>query len=309
MEITLRFDLSTYWRTKPKNDYLKANITFHSGKTDSVSRDIRLRTRGEFRNQNCFFAPITLNLNKVDFGYSDLNKISKLKLVPECRTGGENTNYILKEYLIYKLFNVLTDTSFRVRLLTINYVDTERERKPISQYGFFIEPLDMLTARTNTVEVKSVSLTQRNIIPWIMDRLAIFNYMVGNYDYSIPGQHNVRVIKPLVIDPVGLGIAVPYDFDWTGFVNASYAIPAENVGVETIRERKFQGICRSREVYKKTLELFAEKKEEFYRIINEFPYLDKREKRDLTLYLDGFFDQLSGKSYLIDVLLNTCKKI
>ena len=309
LEITLRFDLSTYTREKPKEDYLKANITFHLSNTDSVSQDIRLRSRGEFRNQYCTYPPITLNFKKADFGYKDLNRISQIKLVPECSPGGENSNYILREYLVYKMFNLLTDTTFRVRLLTVNYIDTERKRKTITQYGFFIEPLEMVTKRTNTIEVKSLSLTQRNIVARLIDRLAIFNYMIGNYDWGVPGQHNVKIIKPLVLEPAGLAIAIPYDFDWTGLVNPSYAFPGDNVGIENIRERMFVGICRTREVFEKNLDAFAENKEAFYRVINEFPYLDKREKRDMTIYLDGFFSQMNNKSRLIDILLNSCKKL
>lgn len=307
IEISLRFDLSTYFRTKPKEDYLKANITFHSGKTDSINKDIRLRTRGEFRNQYCLFPPIELNFKKVDFGYTDLNKISKIKMVPQCSSGSENGNYVLREYLIYKLFNVLTDTSFRVRLLTINYIDTKKKRKPIRQYGFFIEPVEMLTARTNSIQINSLTLTQKSIVPKEMDRLAIFNYMIGNYDWSLPGQHNVKVIKPLVFETIQLGIAIPYDFDWTGLVDASYAVPAEIVGTQSVRERIFVGICRSKEVYQNDLEIFLKKKEEFYRVINEFPYLNQREKRDMTVYLDGFFNQLVGRREIFDNLLNRCK--
>lgn len=307
LEISLRFDLSTYFRTKPKEDYLKANITFHLNKTDSINQDIRLRTRGEFRNQYCTFSPIELNFKKADFGYSDLNRISKIKLVPECRSGNVNEDYVLREYLIYKLFNILTDTSFRVRLLTVNYIDTEKKRKPIRQYGFFIEPLEMVTARTNTVQVNSRALTQKSIVPKVMDRLAIFNYMIGNYDWSLPGQHNVKVIKSQVIDTLQLGIAFPYDFDWSGLVNADYAIPAENAGVQSVRERLFLGICRSKEVYLEELEIFLNKKEEFYRVINEFPYLNQRIKKDMTVYLDGFFDKLVGRREIIGNLLNSCK--
>jgi hypothetical protein len=307
LEITLRFDLSTYFRTKPKKDYLKANITIQSDNGDSINADIKLRTRGEFRNQNCSFAPIELNFKKADFGYKDLNRIFKIKLVPECSSGTENSNYVLREYLIYKLYNIFTDTSFRVRLLTINYIDTEKKRKPIKQYGFFIEPLEQLTSRTNTVEIKSTSLTQKNIIPRLIDRVAIFNYMIGNYDWAVPGQHNVKIIKPLILDLTGLAIAVPYDFDWTGLVNASYAIPAEVVGTQNIRERLFVGICRSKEVYMKDLDIFVKYREEFYRVINEFPYLNNREKKDMIVYLDEFLRELDKKSLIVTSLLKTCK--
>ncbi|MGD0342871.1 MAG: hypothetical protein ABSA76_14305, partial [Bacteroidales bacterium] len=135
LEISLRFDMKTYENVKPTEDYLNAEITFHLSKTDSIDRNIRLRTRGIFRNKECFFAPIELNFKKAKFGYSDLDRISKLKMVPQCQLAGEDEKYLLKEYLIYKLFNVFTDTSFRVRLLRINYIDTERKRKPIRQYA------------------------------------------------------------------------------------------------------------------------------------------------------------------------------
>jgi hypothetical protein len=307
--ISLRFDLSTYFREKPQKEYLKANITFYLSKTDSINKDIKLKTRGIFRNQYCMFAPIELNFKKADFGYSDLNSITKIKLVPQCGPGKDKEDYVLREYLAYKLFNVLTDTSFRVRLLTVNYIDSEKKKKTVKQYGFLIEPADMLAARTHSVLIKSTTLNQKSIVPKIMDRLAIFNFMIGNYDWSVPGQHNIQVIRSLNFDPSGLGIAIPHDFDWTGLVNASYAIPAEIVGTENVRERLFLGVCRTKEVYQKELDLFLEKKVAFYKVINDFPYINQKAKKDMTVYLDGFYDQLVGKRDLILYnLMNMCKK-
>ena len=308
LEISLQFDLSTYFRSKPQKEYLKTNFTIHVSETDSIYKEIRLRTRGIFRNKYCMFAPIELNFKKVDFGYSDLNKISKLKLVPQCGPGKDKEDYVLREYLAYKLFNVLTDTSFRVRLLTVNYLDIKKDKKPVKQYGIFIEPVDMLTARLHCLQIKSAALNQKSIVPRIMDRLAIFNFMIGNYDWSVPGQHNVQVLKSLDFDPTGLGIAIPYDFDWTGIVNATYAVPTEEVGTENVRERKFLGICRTKEVFASELDIFLSKKDEFYKVINDCPYVNQKVKKDITGYLDGFFDQLSGrKDLMLYNLVNTCK--
>jgi hypothetical protein len=309
IEISLRFDLSTYFRSKPRNEYLKANITFNPGTADSISKDIKLKTRGVFRNQYCMFAPIELNFKKAKFGYSDLNRISKLKLVPQCSSGKDKEEYVLREYLAYKLFNVLTDTSFRVRLLTVNYLDEAKNKKSVKQFGIFIEPAEMLAARINCVQVKSLTLNQKNIIPRIMDRLAIFNFMIGNYDWSVPGQHNVLVLRSVTLDPYGRGIAIPHDFDWTGVVNASYAVPAEIMGTNNVRERIFEGVCRSKDEYNKDLDLFLAKKEDFYKVINECPYVTQKIKKDITGYLDGFFDLLAGKrSNILYNLTNTCKK-
>jgi hypothetical protein len=305
LDITLKFDLLTYLRKKPKDEYLKTEITISDG-NDSIKRDIRLRTRGIFRNSHCNFPPIELSFKKVDFGYYDLNHISKLKLVPECKSSVNDEAIVLKEYLAYKLFNVFTDTSFRVRLCRIRYIDSENNHKPSLQYGFFIEPLEILTRRTGTIQVKATRINQKYIRPFDMDRLALFNYMIGNYDWSIPGQHNVKVVK--AVDPAIInGIAIPYDFDWSGLVNAYYAIPDESVGVESVKKRLFLGICRKDEVFKKDLIIFNEKKEDLYRIINDFPYLKQREKKEITDYLDEFFSEIKGKGFLFH-LQNTCKR-
>jgi hypothetical protein len=310
LKISLQFDLTTYFRTKPRYDYLKANITFHLSNTDSIAKEIKLKTRGVFRNKFCLFAPIELNFKKADFGYADLDKMSKIKLVVQCSSGKDQEEYVLREYLTYKLFNVLSDTSYRVRLLSVNYIDSEKKRKPIKQFGFFIEPADLLANRTNCLQVKSKTMDQRSIVPEIMDRLAIFNYMIGNYDWAVPGEHNVLVLKSLNSDPNDLAIAIPHDFDWTGLVNASYAIPSESIGIGNVRERIYEGICRKKEVYNKELDLFLKKKGDFYRVINGCTYINKKAKRDMTGYLDEFFDQLNGpRNILLNSLFNTCKHL
>ncbi len=308
IEISLRFDMNTYLRTKPKEEYIKASMTFNFSGSDSINKNIRLRTRGEYRNMNCYFAPIELNFKKVDFGYADLNKIGKIKLVAQCDTRKEYEYYLLREYLTYKLFNVMTDTSFRVRLLIINYVDTVKKRKPIRQYGFFIEPVEILAARTNLIQTKQ-ALNQKYIAERVMDRLAIFNYMIGNYDWGIPGEHNVKIFRPADFGANNKPIAIPYDFDWTGIVNASYAIPADNVGINNIRERFFAGICRTREVFTKDLEEFSNKKEEMIRVINEFPYLNQNSKKDMIAYIEEFYDMFDRRNNIIDIFLNSCKKL
>jgi hypothetical protein len=256
LEITLRFDLTGYLKKPSKGESFDADLTIHYSKTDSLNKKITIKYRGTSRYERCKFPPIQINFKKPVYVNSDSVKIKKLKLVNHCEQGTMYDEYILREYLVYRLFNVLTDTSFRVRLLKVNYIDTKRSRKPITQYGFFIEPIELLAERTNSFIVKTASLTQRNIVPNAIDRLAIFNYMIANWDWSIPGQHNVAVIKPIKYDNAGLGIAVPFDFDLTGVVNADYAIPPPGMEITTNRERLFSGICRSKEVFQEDLKIF-----------------------------------------------------
>jgi hypothetical protein len=145
-----------------------------------------------------------------------------------------------------------------------------------------------------------------------MDRVAIFNYMIANWDWSVPKQHNISILKPKVLDQGGLGIAVPYDFDLCGVVNADYGTPAPEMGLTSSRDRKFAGICREKPTIELELKYFLEKKEKLYAIINDYPLLNTRSKKDITAFLDQFFDQLEKQrdtEYLIRNILDNCKKL
>ena len=311
LNVSIRFDLTTYLKKNLKDNSLPGVMTFHLSDTDTINKKISIKTRGIFRLENCKFAPMQINFKKAVYAYADSGKVSKVKLVTHCDMSSLNDEYVLREYLVYKLFNVLTDTSFRVRLLRVRYIDTEKKRKTIVQYGFFLEPAGILASRTNSTIVKSTNLNQIHIFPDVMDRVAIFNYMIGNYDWSVPGLHNIAVVLPGNNAAAGLGVAIPYDFDLTGVVNADYAIPSEETGVKTIRDRKFLGICRDNEVYKKDLIYFQNRKEELYTVVRDFPYLNQRSKKDITNFLDEFFDQLGRKNSmdnLISTFLYNCKK-
>jgi hypothetical protein len=304
LNLSLRFDITTYKRKKPKEEYMPALLTYHINDKDSVNKEIRLMSRGEMRNGYCDFPPIRLNFKKAGFEQSDLKQIGKIKMVTHCQYGNEQ--YLFKEYLIYKLFNVMTDISFKVRLIKIEYINTTKKSKPINTYAFFIEPMELLTARTNSVEVTSTNLTQKHITPETMDRLAIFNYMIGNTDWSVPNQHNCKIVSKLEVNNSGLGIVIPYDFDYSGLVNADYAVPYEKLGLSSVRERRYVGICRTEDAFINALREFKEKKDEFYKIINEFPLLDKRNRAEMIGYLDSFYRRFDNKNSVVFDILNGC---
>jgi hypothetical protein len=237
--------------------------------------------------------------------------VKKLKLVTHCQSSSINDEYVLREYLVYRMFNILTDTSFRVRLARITYIDSRKNKKPLTKYGIFLEPSELLARRTNCMVVKSGYLNPTHIIPSNMDRLAIFNYMVSNWDWSVPGQHNVQVLKPRNSDGESPGLAVPYDFDLTGVVNADYAIPPENLGIKNVRQPIFNGPCRSRDTYLADLNRFLEDREEIYQLVNDFKHLNMRAKKDITIFLDGFYDYFRRQKSLdnlVDIFLEKCRK-
>ena len=309
LNVSLYLDLASFSKKPSKNDTFDSEMTIHFNGGDTINRKTTIKYRGISRYEICSFPPMQLNFRKPL--YSDSVKIKKIKLVTHCQVSSINDEYVLREYLVYKLFNALTDTSFRVRLLKVNYIDSKGKKKTISKYGIFIEPTDELAKRTNSTLVKTGALFQNNIFPYSMDRVAIFNYMVTNWDWSIAGQHNVEIIKPLNHNPDGLGIAIPHDFDLTGVVNADYALPPPELNIENVRQPIFYDICRTREQYRADLIRFSEAKEKLYSVVTEFPFLNQRSKKDITNFLDRFFNQLEkpkNMEKLIDIFLESCNK-
>jgi len=308
LNLSLRFDIVQYTRKKPKEEYMNATLTYHLNKNDSVNKQIRIKSRGEMRNGYCDFPPIRLNFKDAGFQKGDLKKIGKMKMVTHCKYGNEEN--LFKEYLIYKLYNVLTDTSFRVRLVKVDYINNnpDKKRKPLETYSFFIEPIEMLAARVKSVPIESTTLSQKNILPTMMDRVAIFNYMIGNTDWSVPNQHNCKILSAFNPQYAGLGILVPYDFDYSGLVDADYAIPFEGLGIKSVKERRYVGICRSEETYKNELKVFLEKKEAFYKVIREFPMLAERTKKEMLEYLDSFYSGFDNRYSIVEDILSGCNK-
>ena len=165
----------------------------------------------------------------------------------------------------------------------------------------------MLGERTKSVPVDAVNLNQKQIIPEMMDRMAIFFYMIGNTDWSVPNQHNCKILSTTDLSNAGLGAIVPYDFDYSGLVDADYAIPHEDLGIESVRERRYLGICRSEDEFINALREFSDKKEEFYKVINDFTLLSEKERKKMIGYLDSFYEGFDKRNSIVLNLLNECK--
>ena len=305
VELSLIFDVKSFLKSKNAENYLDARLLIHMNENDTIEKQVRIKTRGNFRQRFCYFPPIKLNLKGTEFNNEYLGQQTTLKFVTHCKSPDKYENYLLREYLIYKLYNVLTDYSFRVRLMQVRYVDSEDHRKPLVKYGFLIEHLNSVALRNNAMRIDNEKLSQRLMDPMGMARMALFHYMIGNNDWSVTGMHNVKILKEndfRIENPQ----PVPYDFDYSGMVNAEYAAPMEHLGLKTVRDRLYRGICLSEDVTDATIRLFLEKKMELYDVINDFDLLSKRDKKDMIEYLDGFFRILDSNFLIQRDIYSTC---
>ena len=196
----------------------------------------------------------------------------------------------------------MTDKSFKVRLLKINYVDTSGKLKPVTQYGFVIEEQKMMAERLDGVMIKRKNIRDQacNLDEVIM--LSIFQFMIGNTDWQIANLQNMRLVKLNdAMEPKPY--AVPYDFDYTGMVNASYAIPADVLEIETVRERLYWGKCYPEEDIATAIERFYSNKDAIYQLYQNFTLLDKGSLKSSISYLNSFYkiieDEKRWKRYFI----------
>ncbi len=289
IDISLKFDITLFRKKKPSNDYLDATLTWYKTANDSVTSNIRLRSRGNMRYELCQFPPIRLNFKDTRAGFSELDSIGNIKLVTHCNEGKAFEEYIIKEYLVYKLYNILTDTSFRVRLARIRYIDTGKKKDVFTRYGFIIEPSAAFEKRLAVYELKDIIVRPRYIDETILDRMSMFNYMVGNSDYQTQIFHNVKAYKSVDLKNY-LSIVVAYDFDYSGIVDAYYAVPDEKLNIKDVKQRIYRGPCRSEEQLSLMINDFISHRADLIGLIQDFEYLNEKTKKRMVDYLESFFD-------------------
>ena len=250
--------------------------------------------------------PFWLNIRKSDVQNKLLQDVVRMKVVTHCNAGKASSMYVLKEYLAYKIYTILSPYSFRVRLVKMVYVDTGRKNRRTENWAFIIEPESMMVKRNGGFIIKNDMLSMRHMIPEHMDRVAMFQYMIGNADYSIAGRQNIKIMGLEERIPEGF-IPVPYDFDYSGIVDAYYAIPGENLGIESVRERYFLGACRTEADHEKTIEYLLDYRDEMYAYIGSFPYLEENRKNELVYYLEEFYKMTSGPGFISREIESTCR--
>lgn len=307
LRVSLSFDIRQFKKEKRQPEYQDVVLKIYFSDSSIVEKNIQIKPRGVRRLEHCHFPPIKLNFKKIEFENVYLDQQSTMKFVTHCKSSSFYETYILKEYLIYKMYNILTDYSFRVRLVEMEYIDNARDKKVLVKYGFFIEHLNFLAVRNNSVPLKNDKYAQRLMDKRMMAKIALFEFMIGNTDWSVSGLHNIKMLKPDNIKK-SAPYPVPYDFDYSGMVDTDYSVPAEGLNIKSVRDRIYVGVCMGEHIIRDEIEYFKDKKQDLFDLINNFPYLEKRDKREMTSYLDTFFDIIEYEGLVRRQIINACKE-
>ncbi len=296
-ETILRFSLETDLEALKKDrseesEERPARILIMGSGGERVEVPLQVRTRGRFRLQEniCSFPPIRLNLQKGEPRGTVFDGQDKLKLVTHCHDWASFEQNSLEEALVYRIYNQLTDVSFRVQMVEITYLDTGGKNDPLIRMGFLIEDEDAMAARVGGMILDVPGAPATDFEPEQMGMMFLFQYMIGNIDWSTANAQNLSVIR------IGTDhFAVPYDFDWSGLVDAPYVGPSpltERLH-DSVRERLYLGTCWDLIDFQGVLALFEEKKEAILSTIQTLPGLTDSNISSASEYIEEFFELIS----------------
>jgi hypothetical protein len=263
------------------------------------------RVRGNWRLRNCYFPPLKVEFKKKDIKGTAFEGNKSLKVVFPCLNTSARNSLVRKEYLCYRMYELVSPYYFRTRLSNLQLTEVSRKKpRTYDLLTFFVEDNSMVAKRANAKVVK-----RKGIHPSLFDnaqsvRNDYFQYMIGNADWSVVYQHNSNTLMAGTTY-----IPLSYDFDMSGFVDAGYA--HENpptLGTGDPRDRVYRGYCKPLDVMEQIREEFLGKEKEVHTVIDaEASSFTQYEVKVMHEYINGFYDILRDNSAFRVSIVEQCR--
>jgi hypothetical protein len=252
---------------------------------------------------------VLLDFKSSEVKGSILSGFKQLKITTNCKPGNtEYEQYILQEYALYRAYAAVTDVSLRTRLARITYRDTLGKVPPITTWAFFSEVIEDLGARTKQKVMKANGALFADLDQGALATVSLFEYFVGNTDWSISAQHNIG----LLTDSTALRITpLAYDFDWTGAVDPRYAFPDSRLPIKRVSERLYRGLCLTPAQFTAAIDLFKSKRAAIDGTLTAVPALTPDRAKRMQGFFDDFWKRTADPKALQSLqkeFLNDCQK-
>lgn len=303
INIELRSDFTTLEKDRTGDpQYRDSQLLYYNPGGDTVILNVGVMVRGNFRRDPsiCDFPPLMINFKKKEVQGTLFDDQDKLKLVTPC----DREEEVLKEYTVYRLYNEVTDQSFRVRLARISYFDTSTLTKLFERYSFFLEDKDHVAERNDHV-AKDRFLTPFDLETESFRRLSVFQFLIGNKDWYVSSRKNLVILQPegFSAPPV----AVPYDFDLSGFVDAGYSKP-DGVPAEFLADKRvYKGICYTEDEFSETFDFFMRLKPRFEEIISGQHFISRATRKNIIRYLDKSYELIENEYHFSQKFGSACQ--
>ena len=276
----------------PRNERCKdAPATLTHTRRDAVAQriSVAVRARGRWRNEsgNCSVPPLAVLFDNDTTAGTVFAGQKMLPLTTHCRDKpAEYEQYVLKEHLAYGIYNELTDKSPRALLARVTYRDTGRHGRTIERYAFFTEHFDSVAARNGGEYWPTEDFDPLDADPNELATLELFQFMIGNTDWSALRAHNVAHIRAAG----GAVSAVAYDFDFSGIVDAPYARPPPELRIRRVTQRVYRGFCHRDLDWMRLFAHFQDRRSSIEAVIErQIEALEASHRAAALAYVEEFF--------------------
>lgn len=300
LELVITTDLRQLTEDRDTDEAFPATFAVYEKNDLRSTWEIKIEHRGRYRRKFCGFPPLKLDFDKDELEAAGLATFDKFKLVTHClddkTIGNEN---MVKEHLVYELYNILSPHSYRSILTKVTYQDQSDKRYKIERYALLLEPTAELAHRMQAPEVEDlVNPPLEQLDPLVENRLSLFQYMIGNEDWSIQSMRNLKAFRS---EKTGQLLLVPYDFDFSGIINTSYAVPNTELGLVSVEERAFMGNPVTPEIFQTNKAWMISQQAALLQRLDEQKKLSALAKSYMQRYLASFYPALDT----LDVPLKT----
>jgi hypothetical protein len=277
-------------------------------RVEGTEHAIKVRLRGKSRLRVCDFLPMRLNFKKSELEGTLFAEQDKIKLVVPCHTSERAEKNLIEEYAVYRIFNLLTPASYRVRLMRMTLRDTSRGTDTELFHTFLLEPDEQLAERLNGRESELSAVSLDWLDPDHIALVYVFQYLVSNVDWSLvsPLDEETCCHNGTLIDTDDKILYIPYDFDLTGFVNAPYAFPPPELHLDKVTQRRYRGFCTERDTLQKALDIVVSKRPDIVELIESLPVLSDKDKDRRIAYLEQFFRAAENRDRLLRQFEKRC---
>ena len=283
--LTLEVDLTTLLAGRKTNKYFPARLSLEKG----GSWEVEVKPRGRYRRKVCEMPPLKIKFKKKALQAQGLDTLNEIKLTIPCHQDEQGNELVVKEYLAYRMFEQLTPVAVRARLVRLTLVDTHIG-KEIQMTALLLEDEEETAKRFHGQLIEEYGLPVDSLLVNQAALVTVFQYMIGNTDWDINMIRNVRTIRSM---EGGKVIVIPYDFDFSGLVNAPYATPSSESGLRNVRERFLVNTGLSPEALRRAALRIKSSKPALMALCKS-KYLSADSTTDLQEYLESFFGQIGS---------------
>jgi hypothetical protein len=246
-----------------------------------------VRARGNIRKKVCWFPPLKIDFSKSELDSIGFKKIDKLKFVLPCNSRSSSVDYLFKEYFLYTLYQIIDTNGLQAKLVEISLVDQEKEA--YEMLGIIIEDEKNYADRKNAHIVEDGRLNSQSLDRESFLKMAFFQYMICNTDWTVGNKHNLEIVK---LPNIARVVALPYDFDYSGFVGQDYAVPAPSLPIQSVHERYFHNYNITEAEFYSTVDYFLSIEEQIYAHCERATYMSSKTIEANKAYLASFFELL-----------------